>query len=81
MPGRKITQVTNEKLKYEEQRGNTNINVYACLVSIAVYYVYALSYSSIFFYYDLLFQPSCFEVIRGNAYMTVCFRYLPWRKP
>ena len=26
---------------------------------------------------NLLFQPSCLEVISGNAYMTVCFRYLP----
>ena len=31
-------------------------------------YIYSLD--------SLLLQPSCLEVIPGNAYMTVCFRYL-----
>ena len=38
-------------------------------ISISVMYVL-----SIFF---LFFQPYCLEVIPGNAYTTVCSRYLP----
>ena len=64
---------TNEKVKHEKQRRNIMYMLFGQYVYISIRVINVLSYLSIFFYYNLLFQPSCLEVISGNAYMTVCF--------
>ena len=75
LPWWKIIQVTNEKLKLEKQRRiylfgivNSSVFISICVCIELFIYIILLRFSIS----DIL--P---YVIPGNAYMTVCFRYLP----
>ena len=80
VPGWKIFQVTNEKLKLGEQRRKY---VYVCLgivvIDSSIYiHVYALNYSSTCSIFLSFIRFSILlEVIPGIAHITVCFRCMP----
>ena len=65
---------SNEKVKPEKHRRK----LYYAFWSVCIYIHMCNVCIELFIYIlllNLLFQPSCLEVITGNAY--VCFRYLP----
>ena len=59
---------SNEKVKPEKQRRNIIYMLFGQYVYISICVMYVLSYLSVFFYLNLLFQQSFLEVIPGNAY-------------
>ena len=72
MPGWKIIQVINKKLKPEKQR---RICFLAIRSSKYIYISICVCIELFIYILNLLFQPSCLEIIPRNAYMTVCSRY------